>query len=88
MMNMIKGRQQNHILSFSRHWFWCFGYLLVLLIYLKAKGAITDVVEQNKHKFMQKVAKKNILLISFEFSASISSVHKRGFTRLNEVKRY
>ena len=23
-----------------------------------------------------------------KFSASISSVHKRGFTRLNEVKRY
>ena len=30
---------------------------------------------ENKHKFVQKVAKKIISLISFEFSASISSVH-------------
>ena len=30
----------------------------------------------------------NILLRSFKSSASISSVHKQGFTRLNEVKRY
>ena len=44
--------------------------------------------EENKHKFVQKVAKKNILLIYFEFSASISSVHKQGFIRLNEVKQY
>ena len=43
---------------------------------------------ENKHKFVQKVAKKNILLIYFRFSASISSVYKRGFARLNEVKRY
>ena len=74
MMNMIKGRQQNQILSFSRHWFWCFGYLLVLLIYIKAKGEITDVVEQNKHKFVEKVAKKKILLISFKFNTSINFV--------------
>ena len=26
--------------------------------------------------------------ISFKFTASISSVHKHGFTRVNEVKRY
>ena len=32
-------------------------------------------IETNKHKFVQKVAKKNILLISFEFSA------KQGQTR-------
>ena len=42
----------------------------------------------NKHKFVQKVAKKNRLLIFFEYCASISSVHKLSFTRLNEVKRY
>ena len=41
----------------------------------------------NKHKFVQKVAKRNILLISFSFSASISSVHRQGCTRLNEVKQ-
>ena len=35
----------------------------------------TDV---NKHKFVRKVAKKNLLLISFKFSASI----KWGFARL------
>ena len=29
----------------------------------------------NKHKFVQKVAKKNILLISFKFSSSIISLH-------------
>ena len=31
--------------------------------------------KENKHKFVQKVAKKNKLPISFEFIASISSVH-------------
>ena len=36
----------------------------------------------NKHKFVQKVAKKNILLIYFEFSASITSVHKMGFHKI------
>ena len=47
----------------------------------------TDATEYyNKHKFVQKVAKKIILLISFKFSASF--VHKRGFTRLIEVKWY
>ena len=29
----------------------------------------------NKHKFVRKVAKKNILHISFEFSINISSGH-------------
>ena len=38
---------------------------------------------------MQKVAKKNILLISFKFSANIGSVHKQGLQdqmRLNGIK--
>ena len=32
----------------------------------------------NKHKFVRKVAKKNILLISFKFNINISSVHLTG----------
>ena len=48
----------------------------------------TDATEYyNKHKFVQKVAKKIILLISFKFNAS--SVHKWGLQdlmRLNGIK--
>ena len=35
---------------------------------------LRDAFKKNKHKFVQKVAKKIILLISFKFSASISFV--------------
>ena len=37
---------------------------------------------------MQKVVKEKILLITFGFSTSISSVHQTVYTRLYEVKRY
>ena len=43
---------------------------------------------KNKHKFVQKVAKKKILLISFEFSTAYILYIKWGFTRLNKVKKY
>ena len=49
-------------------------------------------IEKNKHKFVQKVAKKNILLVSFEFSINISSVRytgvkiKKGYKVLDRVK--
>ena len=33
------------------------------------------ILSNNKHKFVQKVARKNVLLISFKFSINISSVH-------------
>ena len=36
----------------------------------------------NKHKFVRKVAKKNILLISFEFSINISSGHLTGVYKI------
>ena len=42
---------------------------------VKTTVVITNLKEQNKNKFVQKVAKKNILLISFKFSINISSVH-------------
>ena len=44
---------------------------------------------KNKHKFVQKVAKKNNLLVSFKSSINIG-IHniKQGFTRLDKVKRY
>ena len=34
-----------------------------------------ETFKKNKHKFVQKVAKKNILLISFKFNTSISSLY-------------
>ena len=36
----------------------------------------------NKQKFVGKVAKKNILLISFEFSINISSGHLTGVYKI------
>ena len=39
--------------------------------------------QPNKHKFVQKVAKKNILLIYFEFSINISSVHLTVVYKIN-----
>ena len=54
---------KNFLLSWSQSCSW---------IYFRVVGEFRS---KNKHKFVQKVAKRNILRISFEFSINISSVH-------------
>ena len=48
---------------------------------------LREASKLNKHKFVQKVAKKNILLVHFGFSINISSVRYTG-VKINKVIRY
>ena len=61
----------------------------ICLDVLSLSSSFRGNVKRNKHKFVQKVAKKNIKLISFEFNTSICSTIIGGLQdqmRLNSIK--
>ena len=74
----LQGEKDFELYLAGKCWSWPPLILTAPFITKKKIGSINKIHGTNKHKFVQKVAKKIILLLSFKFSASISSIHKWG----------